>query len=304
MGLWRDIRLGVLKLSDVLQPVRRHTRFTHELRAFPLPEAQPLPDPLPEVAILTPCRNAAQDLERYFALVDALDYPGDSLHLRLLEGDSTDDTRRLAADGIAARAGRLASAGLLTLNTGFEQGAGRRSRPAIQRDRRAAIAACRNRLMRAALDTRAGYVLFIDVDLAAIPPDTLKRALAFRAPILMANCLLEDSEAVFDLNAFRYTRPITDRMARRYVRGGIYQPPRGYFREYPDFRQGREIEPLHSVGGTFLLIRRDVAEAGVDFPEAPYQLHIETEGFALKAAEAGFGAFVAPQLVVRHPWER
>ncbi len=135
-------------------------------------------------------------------------------------------------------------------------------------------------------------------------PPTLKGALRFDVPILMANCLLEGTSAVFDLNAFRYTRTITDRMARRYVRGGIYQPPKGYFRVYPDPQSAAELEPIHSVGGTFLLIRRDVVEAGVDFPEQPFRLHIETEGFALKAAEMGFGAFSAPRLLVYHGWER
>jgi GT2 family glycosyltransferase len=84
------------------------------------------------------------------------------------------------------------------------------------------------------------------------------------------------------------------------VRDGIYQPPGGYFRHYPEPDSLAEIEPLHSVGGTFLLIRRDVIEAGADFPQEPYQLHLETEGFALKAADLGFGAFMPPRLVVRH----
>ena len=64
--------------------------------------------------------------------------------------------------------------------------------------------------------------------------------------------------------------------------------------------EGDDVEQLDSVGGTFLLIRRDVIEAGVDFPEEPYQLHIETEGFALKASAAGFGSFMLPKLIVRH----
>ena len=159
------------------------------------------------------------------------------------------------------------------------------------------------RLLDAALETPSEYFLFIDVDMVAIAPDSLKKALVFGAPILAANCLLEETRAVFDLNSFRYTWPVSDRSARRYVKDGIYQPPKGYFRQYCDFSQGNDVEPLHSVGGTFLLIRRDVVEAGADFPEQPFHLHIETEGFALKAAELGFGSFVAPQLFVYHGWE-
>jgi glycosyltransferase involved in cell wall biosynthesis len=303
MGIVKDIRLGWLKLTDICQPFKRYTRFSHQLRDFPLPHPAPLPDPLPRVAVLTPCRNLADDLAQYFGLVDALDYPRDRLHLIVLEGDSTDDTRQMAEAMLAER-DDYAGADLLRFDTGFHPGEGRRSRAEIQRDRRGAIAACRNRLMQAALQTDADYFLFIDVDMAEIPPDALRRALEFAAPVLMANCLLQNTTAVFDLNAFRYTRPVSDRMAARYVKGDIYQPPKGYFRDYCKFADGNQVEPLHSVGGTFLLIRRDVAEAGVDFPETPYQLHIETEGFALKAAEAGFGSFVAPQIKVYHPWER
>ncbi len=74
----------------------------------------------------------------------------------------------------------------------------------------------------------------------------------------------------------------------------------GFFRHYPAPDSPHEIEPLHSVGGTFLLVRRDVVEAGAVFPEEPYQLHIETEGFALMASDLGFGSFMLPQLHVRH----
>ena len=62
------------------------------------------------------------------------------------------------------------------------------------------------------------------------------------------------------------------------------------------------ISPLAQAGtgGTFLLIRRDVIAAGADFPETPYQLHIETEALALKAADFGFGSFMDADLIVRH----
>ena len=142
--------------------------------------------------------------------------------------------------------------------------------------------------------------MFIDADMIEIPPDALRRALAYAAPVLMANCLKHQGDAPFDLNAFFYTRPVSDRCVRAYARDGLYMPPKGTFRHYPDPRSSHEIEPLHSVGGTFCLIRRDVIEAGVIFPEIPYQLHIETEGFALMAADKGFGSFMLPRLIVRH----
>jgi len=304
VDLAREIHLAVLATIDRLDPFKRYTRFTHELKSFPLPVPMPLPDPLPVVAILTPCRDAEGYLETYFALVDALDYPKDRIHLRLLEGDSRDATRDLAASLIAARQDAYASVKLIKLDLGLDLGPGRRSRPEVQLHRRSGIAACRNALLRDGLETNSDWFLCLDIDLVGLPADTLRRAIEFNGPILMANCLLEGTTAVFDLNAFRYTHPVTDRMAGRFVTGGLYQPPKGYFRHYPAATASNVLEPLHSVGGTCLLIRRDVIEAGVDFPEHPYQLHIETEGFALKAAELGFGAFSAPGLHVFHGWEK
>ncbi len=288
------------RFLDRHDPWPRYTAFTHPLPDFPLPKRGSLPDPLPEVAILTPCNDATQHLQTYFELVDALDYPRDHLHLRLLEGDSRDDTRTRAEGLIQKRKGEFASAELIKLDLAVDLGPGKRSRVEVQRTRRSAIAACRNRLLQAGLETGAEFFLFVDVDMASIPPDTLRRALDWNAPILMANCLTHDGARIFDLNGFRYTRPVSDRHAARYVRDGLYQPPGAYFRHYPSPKSPHEIEPLHSVGGTFLLIRRDVIEAGADFPEEPYQLHIETEGFALKAADLGFGAFMQPDLIVRH----
>ena len=285
---------------DRHEPWPKFTQFTHALPEFALPRKGPPPDPLPKVAILTPCRDAESDLARYFGLVDALDYPRDRVHLRLLAGDSRDETFAVAEALLAEREGRFASTDLIKLDLQTDISRVERKEVSLQRKRRGAIAVCRNRLLKAGLESGAEWFLFVDVDMAVVPPETLVEAMRWNAPILMANCLKHAGAGIFDLNAFRYTRPISDRHAARYVSDGIYQPPGGYFRHYPSPNSPHEIEPLHSVGGTFLLIRRDVVVAGADFPEEPYQMHIETEGFALSAAELGFGAFMPPHLIVRH----
>lgn len=301
MGLLKETSVAWARYSDARETHPTYTQFTHKLPVFPLPRRKPLPDgDLPQVAIATPCKNASPYLETYFTLIDALDYPVSRLHLHLLEGDSTDDTFARTKTMLAARKASCLCTDLIKYDLGFDPGKGRRTRAGVQRDRRSVIAACRNRLLQATLDTEAEFILFVDIDLVAIPPDSLKQALAWNAPILMANCLIHDGTGVFDRNAFFYTRPVSDRSAQRYVRDGIYQPPAGFFRHYPEPDSSHGIEPLHAVGGTFLLIRRDVIEAGADFPEEPYQLHLETEGFALKAADLGFGAFMPPRLIVRH----
>ncbi len=302
MGGLDDLRARWARFADARQRAPSYTLFTHALPGFPLPRRAPLSDPPPVVAILTPCKNAMRELPGYAALIRALDYPKDRLHWTLLEGDSTDATRD-AANAMLAEARGYAGTRLIRLDLGLDHATGctgNRTRADIQRARRAGIARCRNRLLEAGMKTGAEYLLFVDVDMAAIPPDALCRALEWRAPILAANCLTHDGARIFDRNSFLYTAPVSDRSARRYVTGGLYQPPTGFFRHYPDPEGPEEIAPLSCVGGTFLLIRRDVIAAGADFPETPYQLHIETEGFALKAADLGFGSFMAPRLVVRH----
>ena len=46
----------------------------------------------PRVLILTPLRDAAPHLEKYFKLLSQLTYPHHSIDLAFLVGDSTDDT--------------------------------------------------------------------------------------------------------------------------------------------------------------------------------------------------------------------
>jgi len=301
MGILKDIREAWKKRRCMRERAPTFTRFTHTLPEFPLPQSTPLGPDLPHVAILTPCKNASGMLDRYFALLDGLDYPKDHIHLHLLEGDSSDDTYARAQDALQQRQDVYGSVDLQKLDLGHEFGArADRARLSIQRQRRAGIATCRNHLLTSYLDTPAEFALFIDVDLMDIPADALRRCLSFSAPVMMANCLVPDGSRSFDLNAFLYTRPVSDLCAEYYVSDDIYQPPMGFFRHYPAPDSSHEIEPLHSVGGTFLLVRRDVVEAGVIFPEEPYQLHIETEGFALMASDLGFGSFMLPQLHVRH----
>jgi mannan polymerase complexes MNN9 subunit len=300
VGLVRDIKTAWVRLTERFETRPGHSVFTHPLPDFPLPRRVGLPEDLPHVAIATPCKESGAFLDTYFGLVDALDYPKDKLHLLMLEGDSTDDTYEQADRNLTARRHLYAGTRLIKLDLGLDLARSKRGRVNVQRERRAAIAACRNELLRAAMETPAQYVLFLDSDMAVVPPLALKQALAYAAPIMVANCLVFGDDRIFDRNNFRYTRPVSDRAAKYFVNGGIYQPPGGYHRHYPEPFTGTEVELLHAVGGTFLLIRRDVIEAGADFPEEPYQLHIETEGFALKAADLGFGSFMLPGLIVRH----
>jgi hypothetical protein len=67
----------------------------------------PPPDEWPRVTVQLPVYNEMHTVERLLAAAAALDYPRDRLEIQLLD-DSTDDTRRIAAQAVA----RLREAGI------------------------------------------------------------------------------------------------------------------------------------------------------------------------------------------------
>jgi hypothetical protein len=48
------------------------------------------------------------------------------------------------------------------------------------------------------------------------------------------------------------------------------------------------VMPLDGVGRGFVLVRRDVLDAGVRFAVTPFARHLDGEGFALEARSKGF----------------
>ncbi len=286
-------------LKRLLNPAARGASY--ELFGLPLPDmARPAKvEPRePVIAVLTPVKNASAHLDRFFGLIDALDYPKTKLHLILLEGDSTDDTMAQ----LEAWRDKIGEAyhgfDILKEDFGYQL-PGHRHADEVQKKRRSILAACRNQLLAAGLEVGAEKFLFVDVDLCEIPPDAISQMLHFNAPILAANCLQETSDALFDLNIFCYARRPSDAEMEPHMHDGLYQPPKGFPRIYPN-RMRHVVEQVHCVGGTFLMIDPKVVTAGVVFPEIPYRCHLETEGFSLMALDKGFGAFVLPKLIVRH----
>ena len=276
---------------------------TYKLFGEPLTVIQPPqyrrgPD-LPKIGITTPVKDAEAHLDRYFGLLAQIDYPKHLLHLFFLEGDSRDNTLSKLKDWQRKLSGTYAGFDILKQDHGLKLDVHRHEQD-IQAQRRAILSKCRNALMQAAFTTGMDKVLFIDIDLCAIPPDAIKIMLHYKAPIMAANCYKQHLDILFDRNIFRYARRPTDVEIQTHLINGVYLPGRRFPREFPDRFRNLTIAQVHGVGGTFLLIDRMVIEAGVNFPETPYRSHIETEGFSLIALDKGFGSFVLPQLIVRH----
>ncbi|HKY93654.1 MAG TPA: hypothetical protein VJL84_00055, partial [Kiloniellales bacterium] len=171
--------------------------------------------------------------------------------------------------------------------------------PAAQRQRRAGIAAARNRLIAEGLGD-ADWALWIDADMVGLPADLLAQLFAAKARIVTPNCVRVAGGPSFDLNAYVEEEPPELLRLGRYLVDGLYQPPAGLGRVYLSELRYRARQRLDSVGGTVLLVDAALHRAGLGFPERPYRHLIETEAFARLAGELGIECIGLPRLEVRH----
>jgi GT2 family glycosyltransferase len=253
------------------------------------------PELPPRVLVLTPVKQAASHLDRYFSLLHRLDYPIDRLSLGILEGDSTDETFEMLAARLPALRERYRRVTLTRWDSGFRlpPGSPRWAAP-LQLPRRVVLARARNRLLSAALRDEE-WVLWLDVDLEDYAPDVLMRLLASGREIVTPHCVIAPGGPTFDWNAWRdHGRVRMDAL-----------------------RGDRELVRLDAVGATMLLIRADVHREGLVFPAylygrrspfardpSPYDDagvgEVESEGLALMAKDMGYECWGMPNLEIVH----
>jgi hypothetical protein len=249
----------------------------------------------PTVLVLTPVKQGAPFLARYFSLLEALDFPADRISLGMLEGDSTDSSYELIEARLPALRRAYRRVTLVQWNAGFQlpPGVERWAAP-MQLPRRVVLARARNRLLSAALRDE-DWVLWIDVDLLDYPPDVLSRLLASDRDIVTPHCVVVPGGPSFDWNSWR-----------------------NQGRERLDSLRGdRELVRLDAVGGTMLLIRADLHREGLVFPAylygrrspfardpSPYDDagigEVETEGLGLMAKDMGYECWGMPNLEIVH----
>ena len=241
-----------------------------------------------QVLILTPVKDAAHVLPRYWELLYRLTYPHQSISLGFLEGDSSDRSYDLLRWKIPALQREFRRALLWKRDFGFNLPTGvHRHEEAIQVERRAVIARARNHLLFHALDNEH-WVLWIDADLFDYPPDIIDRLLAVGKDIVQPHCVIEYGGPTFDCNAW--------------VDHGRYH--------MESFRD-RDLVQLDAVGGTMLLVKADLHRDGLVFPPFPYGKEnkrirpghggeIETEGLGVMAYDMGTECWGLPNLEIRH----
>jgi len=240
------------------------------------------------VLILTPVKNAAAYLDRYFHLVQSLDYPKANIAIGMLESDSDDQTFEIIRSRFASKPPEFSRAQIWKYDLNFKLPPGvQRYDDRYQVARRTALAKARNHLLFNALTDKDDWVLWIDVDLISYSPQILQQLIKTDLDILQPDCVCAEAlgqgranPPSFDLNAWR-------------DHGRLHMH---------DLRTEGALVELDSVGGSMLLVRADVHRSGLIFPAFPYGLEnqrirprnsnvwhgeIETEGLGIMAHDMG-----------------
>ncbi len=289
---WRTRKIGRLRqMRDALfggprtDPAVAAAGIDAELLARPVPAS----DGSASVLVMLDTGTAGADAERARALLGALDYPKDRLHLRLYGGGASDEAE--AAHG--AWSGTFGSAAVLP------QPAGRRRRRSGRAALREGRSKERNAALRGSLTAGHDWVLWLDASLSHYPADALRRLMAAQAKIAVPHCVGRPGGPSLDRSSFLDVYRPTRAEFHEHVRSGVLRPPEDwwYRRHLHDLRYLDRV-PLCGVGATMLLVDASVHRAGLVFPELPYRHCAESEGFGLLARDLGIVPAGLPNLEV------
>lgn len=153
------------------------------------------------VLILTPLKNAANYLPRYFELLDRMTYPKHLISIAFLVSDTNDETVELLeqqADAFMSRwKNRYHNVAIYQKDFNFELPEDRRHAFEMQPLRRSYMARSRNYLLTAALREEHAWVLWLDVDLVEYPPTILEDLMSVDVDVVVPNCLRETEDNSF-----------------------------------------------------------------------------------------------------------
>lgn len=273
-----------------------------------------------KILILTPLKDAALYLSKYFELLAELTYPHYLIDLAFLVSDSKDDTLAVLSselDRIQKRPDQIPfrSAMVVEKDFGFHlsQNVEKRHSFEAQGPRRKAMGRARNYLLSVALKPEHSWVYWRDVDIADSPGKILEDFIAHDKDILVPNVWFHrykdgiDIEGRFDYNSWvesdkgRKLADILDKdvvLAEGYRQ---YDTGRTYMATMGDWRNNKDEElELDGIGGVNILVKADVHRSGINFPCYAFENQAETEGFAKMAKRAGYQVIGLPNYIVWH----
>ncbi|KAJ2862654.1 Mannan polymerase II complex anp1 subunit [Coemansia aciculifera] len=265
------------------------------------------------VLILTPMKNNAGYMSKYFELIEALEFPRHKISLAFLVSDSTDNTQKLLIQAkkkyqeqgpkeMRFKRFDIYRQDFFNGMPGHERHLRER-----QRERRIVMARARNYLWTRALGNEQ-WVAWIDGDLTAYPPTILRDLMAYDKDIIVPNCMYPIAKnnlpySMYDYNAWQET-PESLAMIKGLKEDDFlvegYPALKTHRKHLDDFGKDDIIVSLDGVGGTFTLVKAYVHRSGVGFPTWLFQHQVETEGFAKLAKANGFGVFGLPNYNIHH----
>ncbi|KAH8685620.1 putative ANP1 protein [Tricladium varicosporioides] len=276
------------------------------------------------VLILTPLRDAATYLPKYFDLLSELTYPHHLIDLGFLVGDSTDDTLAVLASELARIQKTTDNLiepfnSVLIVEKDFgtaavaSQNVEERHGFAAQGPRRKLMAKARNYLLTAALKPEHSWVYWRDSDIMDSPKKIIEDFVAHDRDIIVPNIWFhrykdgKDIEGRFDYNSWVESDKAL-RLASTLDKDAIivegykeYDTGRTYMAKMGDWRNNKDDElKLDGIGGVNIVVKADVHRAGINFPCYAFENQAETEGFAKMAKRAGYEVIGLPNYVVWH----
>ncbi|KAI9262781.1 hypothetical protein BY458DRAFT_477509 [Sporodiniella umbellata] len=272
--------------------------------------------PQGKILVLTPLKNAAGYIERYFELIDRTSYPNRLISIAFLVSDSDDGTLeqvKKETERVQSRwSDRFESVRIFQKDFDFDLPSDKRHAYETQPYRRSIMARSRNWLLSAALQSDTQWVAWVDVDVVDYPVSIFEDLIRADVDIIVPNCLLKRKDNLFwayDRNNWQETersREIQLNLDENFV---LLE---GYF-EFPTYRYLMVDMPTHlpkdykvpldGVGATFTLVKSHVHREGAIFPAFTYQHQVETEGFAKVAKSMGFGVYGLPSYIIYHVHE-
>ncbi|KAI8063551.1 Anp1-domain-containing protein [Gongronella butleri] len=278
--------------------------------------ASPLSSTLPATAagpahvlIVTPLKNAAPYLTRYFDLIDRMDYPKSKISIAFLVSDTTDRTVAILQRQQRRWQYRYHSFDIFEKDYHFQLPEARRHDFHMQPLRRSYMARSRNHLLSLALKPEHQWVLWLDVDVVRYPTSILRDLMSVNVDVIVPNCLRVTDDGSFwgyDKNNWQETEEslvIQRDLDPEYVLLEGYNEfltERYLLVDMPTHLGKMKKVPLDGVGATFTLVKAEVHREGANFPAFVFQHQVETEGFAKMARAMGYGVYGLPGYLVYH----
>lgn len=272
------------------------------------------------VLILSPLKDAAPYLSKYFELIGEMTYPHHLIDIAFLVSDSTDDTLAVLAaeiERIQKRKDKMAFRSAVVVQKDFHfqlsQNVEERHSFEAQGPRRKALGRARNYLLSAALKPDHSWVYWRDVDIVENPKTILEDLISHDKDVIVPNIWFhryrdgKDIEGRFDYNSWIESdkaRKLTAKLDKNIVLAEGYKQydtGRKYMCRMGDYTKDlREEIELDGIGGVSIMVKADVHRSGINFPAYAFENQAETEGFAKMAKRAGYGVYGLPNYIVWH----